>query len=76
MGFCRITGKMTFSRREFGIDFSCATVSAFLDEAWSRGEAFNLGGKVKMNFKELMCGFIWGQKIVLRLRRVGQIIFL
>ena len=37
--------------------------------------ALSIGGKIKMNVKELMCGFIWGQKRVLHLRRVGQIIF-
>lgn len=44
---------------------------------WSLEErmALSIGGKIKMNFKELMRGFICGQKRVLHLRRVGQVIF-
>lgn len=37
--------------------------------------ALSIGGKIKMNFKDSMPGLIWGQKRVLHLRRVGQIIF-
>lgn len=51
------------------------TVQALLDEAWGRGWLCQLEGRLKGTLKTLCMDLFGDKKRVLRLRRIGQIIF-
>lgn len=77
IGICALQNNWQndLQQARIGIDFSHMTVQALLDEAWGRGWLCQLEGRLKGTLKTLCMDLFGDKKRVLRLRRIGQIIF-